>query len=89
MIATSDGSNKVIYGAKDGNDKDSLPKLPPPTSAGLIATVDADVDGDDMDTVFGNTDQTASTYYKDGSGKFVEAPNLSDPVGTAYELSRR
>ena len=89
VIATSDGSNKVIYGAKDGNDKDSLPKLPAADvgGPGSSQTVDVyDVDGDgDMDTVFGNTDQTASTYYKDGSGKFIEAPNLSDPVGTAYE----
>ena len=65
-IATSSGANKVIY-CDGGNHKDSLPEL---ESEDIGDDSDSttvhvhDVDGDgDKDTVFGNSDQTATTYY--------------------------
>ena len=43
-----------------------------------------DVDGDgDKDTVFGNSDQTATTYYKDGTGGLEEDPE--GPTGDGWE----
>ena len=47
-----------------------------------------DVDGDgDKDTVFGNSDQTATTYYKDGTGGLEEDPE--GPTGDGWGRSRR
>ena len=90
VIATSDGANKVVYGYGFGqvfSNRLSTLEATEIGSPGSSQTVDVyDVDGDgDMDTVFGNTDQTASTYYNDGAGTVSEDPGKSAPVGIKTE----
>ena len=86
VIATSSGANKVIY-CDGGNDKDSLPELEnedigDDSDSTTVHVHDVDGDGD-KDTVFGNSDQTATTYYKDGTGGLEEDPE--GPTGDGWE----
>ena len=76
----------MIY-CDGGNDKDSLPELEnedigDDSDSTTVHVHDVDGDGD-KDTVFGNSDQTATTYYKDGTGGLEEDPE--GPTGDGWE----
>ena len=57
-------------------------------SSQTVELVDVDGDGD-VDAVFGNTDQTATTLFNDGGGKLGDAPppKASQPVGNSLDDS--
>ena len=86
VIATSDGSNKVIYngGASSPEDLATFPAVDVggPQSSQTVEVLDVDGDGD-MDTVFGHTDQTASTYFNDlAGGRGPPRRSLVQPPGS-------